>query len=243
MNEKETLRQQAEAKLALSMDSLRELSPAAVQQALHELRVHQIELEMQNEELRQTQAELAAARERYFDLYDLAPVGYCTLSEQGTVQEANLTAAELLGVSRDALVNRKLSEFISKASQDAYYLFHKRLLAADEPQQCEFQMEKKNGETFWARAEALASKDARGNPAYRIVLIDITQPKGDAQKLHAQLDELKRWYAVMLDRENRIMELKREVNELCRRMGEKIRYSSQEPGPVDAAAPEPDGRL
>jgi PAS domain-containing protein len=64
---------------------------------LHELRVHQIELEMQNEELRQAQALLDTERARYFDLYDLAPVGYCTLSETGLILQSNLAAATLLG--------------------------------------------------------------------------------------------------------------------------------------------------
>ena len=77
--------------------------PDALAQTLYELRVHQIELEMQNEELRQFQLDLDDSRERFFDFYDMAPVGYCTVNDKGTVIEANLTTAKLLGVSRDFL--------------------------------------------------------------------------------------------------------------------------------------------
>ena len=99
------LRRRAEEMLREKADQspqdLASLSPDELQHTLHELRVHQIELEIQNEELRRTQFELKTARERYFNLYDLAPVGYVTLSEKGQILEANLTAAGLLGVARD----------------------------------------------------------------------------------------------------------------------------------------------
>ena len=103
--------------------------PEAARNMLYELRVHQIELEMQNEELRRMQVALDTTRARYFDIYDLAPVGYCTLSEQGLILEANLTAATLLGVSRGALARQRISRFILKADQDIFYLHRKKALA------------------------------------------------------------------------------------------------------------------
>ncbi|MEK7244355.1 MAG: PAS domain-containing protein, partial [Thermodesulfobacteriota bacterium] len=99
-------------KAAGMAENVEALSPDEVQQTLHDLRVHQIELEMQNEELRRAQEEIEDARARYFDLYDLAPVGYFTLSEAGLILEVNLTAANMLGVARSALVRRRLTSFI-----------------------------------------------------------------------------------------------------------------------------------
>src|SRR6202011_2882519 len=113
---RQALRKRAEAmareKAAQAPENLEARTPEALDRTLHELRVHQIELEMQNEELRRTQEELEASRARYFDLYDLAPIGYFTLSEEGLILEANLTAAKLLGVTRDALVKQPLSRFV-----------------------------------------------------------------------------------------------------------------------------------
>ena len=155
------------------------MSPEETQQALHELRVHQIELEMQNEELK-------AARARYFDLYDLAPVGYITVSEQGLVLEANLTATTLLSVSRGNLMNQLLTRFILKEDQDIYYLHRKKLLDTGKPQMCELRMVKKNGTVFWAHLSGAAARAEDGTTACRVVMSDITESKDMDAKLRRE---------------------------------------------------------
>jgi PAS domain S-box-containing protein len=164
-------------KTTRSPENLEALSPEETRRALHELRVHQIELEMQNEELRTAQAELDAVRARYFDLYDLAPVGYCTLSETGLILEANFTAATLLGVARGALGKQPITRFILREDQDIYYLHRKHLFETGEPQVCELRMVKKDGAPFWARLEATAAQDTGGAPVGRVVMSDITERK------------------------------------------------------------------
>jgi PAS domain S-box-containing protein len=175
------LRRQAEKivrqKKDLSTENIGSLSLEQTRQALHELQVHQIELEMQNEELRAAQAELAAVQARYFDLYDLAPVGYCTVSEKGRILEVNLTAATLLGVNRKSLLKHPVSRFIHKKDQDIYYLYRKQLLETGGLQTCELRIEKKDGTTFWASLSATVEQDAAGASLYRIVINDITERK------------------------------------------------------------------
>src|SRR5512136_1349734 len=103
------LRKRAEERLQKQSADLGVLAPQESWLMLHELQVHQIELEMQNDELRRTQIELEASRAMYFDLYNLAPVGYMTVSEQGLILEANLTAANLLGVDRSQLIKQRVT--------------------------------------------------------------------------------------------------------------------------------------
>lgn len=160
-----------------SCENLQFMSPEAVQQALHELRVHQIELEMQNEELRQAQAKLEEAKERYFDLYDLAPVGYLTLSVQGTILQANLTATHLLEVVRAELIKQPLTRFIFRDDQDIFYQLRRQLVATGEPQSCELRMARHGGALLWAHLEASRSADEDGAPALRIILSDFSARK------------------------------------------------------------------
>jgi diguanylate cyclase (GGDEF)-like protein/PAS domain S-box-containing protein len=128
-------------------------------------------------------AELDAARARYFDLYDLAPVGYCTISEQGLIMEVNLTASTMLGVSWGKLVKQLLTRFILKEDQDIYYLHHKQLLDTGEPQACELRIVKKNGTAFWAHLAATVAKDEGGAPVSRVILSDITERKQEEELL------------------------------------------------------------
>jgi PAS domain S-box-containing protein len=158
-------------------------SPEAIQKLVHQLQVHQIELEMQNEELRRTQWELETARLRYFDLYDLAPVGYCTLSEQGLILEANLMAATLFNCSRGALVKQRISNFILKADQDIYYLYRKQLLDSGEPQSFELRILNNTDTPRWVNVTATIEKDLNGVALLRMIMTDISENKKSEQVL------------------------------------------------------------
>ena len=146
---------------------------------VHELQVHQIELTMQNDELSRAQAELNATRERYFDLYNLAPVGYFIVSHEGRIQETNLAGVNLLGVPRAALVKQPIARFIFREDQDVYYLHRRQLLATGEAHSCELRMVKADGTAFWVRLTATtqAASEASGAPESRVVLSDISEQK------------------------------------------------------------------
>ncbi|MFO7682824.1 MAG: ATP-binding protein [Chloroflexota bacterium] len=184
MNSAKDVRQRAEAIAAQMPEDLADLSPEAGRRLLHELRVHQIELEMQNEELRRTQLELETARARYFDLYDLAPVGYVTLSEKGMILEANLTLVDLLGVKRKQVVKRPLTRFIFPPDQDIFYHHHRQLFATGAPQICELRLLRATGDSFWAQLESAIEPQNDGSaPTCRIIISDIGKRKQAAMAL------------------------------------------------------------
>jgi PAS domain S-box-containing protein len=164
-----------------------------MQRTLQELRVHQIELELQNEELRRTRDELEDSREKYFDLYDLAPVGYATLSPEGTVLEANLTLANRLGITRAVLIGRPLSRFVDPVSASAYTLYLRRVFTTGEPESIEVGFKAEGGGPTWARIDAAVHGDGRnGTRTCRMALIDVSDHKRAEEALFAahKLDSL-----------------------------------------------------
>ena len=177
----EMLRVRAEAKAKVDADNsladTKDLSLETLRKLVHELQVHQIELEMQNDELRQTQLKLDAARVRYFDLYNMAPVGYCTVNAQGLILETNFLAALLMDSVLSDLVNQPLSRFILKEDQDTYYHCRKALFKDGAPQECELQMLTRSGTQLWVHLRMNVAQDAQGAPVQRMVLSDISDRK------------------------------------------------------------------
>lgn len=191
--------QMAQAQRLQSADDLETLSPDEALKLIHELRVHQIELQMQNDELRETHAQLEATRARYFDLYNLAPVGYFVVSDEGRILEANLTGVNLLGAFRATLVKQPITRFILAEDQDIYYLHRTQLLATGKAHTCELRMVKADGTTFWARLTTTTTRPpatgpdfgSGGAPLIRVVLSDISDQKPMAQdaELAAKADK------------------------------------------------------
>ncbi|KAB2638997.1 MAG: PAS domain S-box protein [Verrucomicrobia bacterium] len=197
MTEKNQLRKAAEAALAKVPERVSVLTADAAQRREHELRVYQIELELQNEELRRVQAELEESQARYFDLYELAPVGYLTLSEAGLIVQANLTAAGLLGVARPKLLKRPLSRFIHPQDQPAYHRLQPGMAA--EAATCVLHMVKADGTSFWGRLTSTAAHDAQGVPLGRVTINDITASKHQELILSARERLLRLSQAQRLD--------------------------------------------
>ncbi|QSA98495.1 bifunctional diguanylate cyclase/phosphodiesterase [Methylococcus sp. EFPC2] len=200
------------------------LPPEAARQLMHELQVHQIELEMQNEELRRTQAELEASRARYFDLYDLAPVGYFTLNEKGIILEANLTAADLLGMTRSALINQPISRFILPADQDLYYRHRKQLLATGTLQVVDLRLVKPGAEPFWARLEANRAWETEEALVFRVVVSDIAEHKSKEERLRqaAVMFEGSREGVMVTDASERILIVNRAFCEITGYSAEEV---------------------
>ena len=155
--------QQAKEQNPMSEDSAKPMTPAEVRETLHELQVHQIELAMQNEDLRTTQLQLEESRSKYFDLYEQAPVGYFTLLESDKILDVNLVAAKLFGLTQDALAGDTLTRFIHKHAQDTRYLRRKALFETGELQVFDLKMINSGGEPFWGNLSMTLSKIGRAH--------------------------------------------------------------------------------
>ncbi|HEV2694145.1 MAG TPA: PAS domain-containing protein, partial [Verrucomicrobiae bacterium] len=179
------MRRQAEAKLSAlprtNFSGFGEPKSAAdTRRLLHELQVHQIELEMQNAELRQTRDELEASLENFTDLYDFAPVGYFTLTADSSIRQANLTGADLVGVERSRLVGRCFDRLLPAGLQPAFHDFLKKALAGPAKQSGDFEIMRPRQLPRAVNIEAQCLPD---RSACRVVVKDITERKQAEDKV------------------------------------------------------------
>ena len=180
-NQPDLLRTEAEARLARA--PLAEIAPRSAGELLHELRVHQIELEIQNETLRQAQSTLEESRDRYVNLYDFAPVGYLTLTGDGLISEINLTGATLLGEERRKLIRRRFINFVTAEDSDHWYRHFLQVKQHGGNHDCEARLRRGDGATFHARLNCLRLSKEGDQPVVRITLSDISERKQAEEEL------------------------------------------------------------
>lgn len=170
------LRKRAEAKFKEKPALPAKLAELRTQELIEELRVHQIELEMQNEELRRTQAVVEESRAKYSDLYDFAPIGYLSLDREGIIKEANLTVCCALWIERSLLIKKPFLLFIiKKEERDLFYLYLRKVFETRNLETCEVELKGKNNTRFYAQLESIVVKDNLSQ--CRTAITDITERK------------------------------------------------------------------
>lgn len=203
----------SEPQSTLSADSL-----------VHELDVYQIELKSQNEELRRTQVALEESRDRYLNLYELAPVGYFTLSAGGMITEINLTGTHLLGENRTKLLIRRFDLCVHPNDRERWHRYFMQALQHYGKQSCELILLRSDKSQFNARLDT-QSRISDEAPLLHIALSDISELKqAEDARISELAEELRRWHDSTSGREGRILELKAEVNQLLRQQGQPPRY-------------------
>ena len=206
------LRRLAEKRLLARDVELANMSSKDINELIHELEVHQIELEMQNEELRNTQMKLIESRDQYHELYDFAPLGYFTLDEKALIWRVNLTGADILGFPKSKLINTKFSRFVSPGFQDDFYIHCRRIFENGNKQMSVLKLVKPDGTLFDARLDSIAVKDeASACKLFRTAVSDISellQAKEVLQEAHDDLEKQVTARTLDLKNVNKELELK-----------------------------------
>lgn len=188
---------------------------------LHELEVHQIELEMQNEELIEAKGAADEAVEKYTELFDFAPSGYFLLSKAGEILALNLSGALILGKDRSSLIKKSFGIFLSKGSISDFNSFLEDIFNNNTKKSCELEIKRDDHPPVRIYIQGVVQE---GLNQCLINVIDITDRKINEDKLLKAIKELKEMNSLMVDREIRMVELKKEVNQLLKEAGKEDKY-------------------
>lgn len=198
----QSLRERAEQLLQTNPDTKPEVSTSDVQELIHELQLHQTELEMQNEELQDAYRQLGQSRDAYAELYDFAPVGYLTLDRDDIITEANYTAATLLGTERGNLVGCKFRRFVHPDFQPQWFQHRRALRSSGEKQTIELELQKADETPLTARLDCRPEGTIdTGDWHCLVALSDITEKTQAVNALQETYEQLKRTQNQLVDQE------------------------------------------
>jgi two-component system CheB/CheR fusion protein len=183
--ERNALRREAEERLRARGAESAALGAEDMKALVHELEVHQIELGIQNEELRHTEQALAEALEGFRDLYENAPIGYLTLDATGALTRANTAAAALCGDKPARLIGRRFESLLHRGARDNAYLLLREVAGSGLQKACELRLQRPDGTLRWVRAEAAPERQEQAAAAggFRVTLADITERKESEEAL------------------------------------------------------------
>jgi len=179
---KPSLRSRAEKHIAEN-PGIADMSSANSLKLVHELQVHQIELEMQNQELESTKTAAEESSIRFSDLYNFSPVGYVTLDEKGIILEANLTFVQMTGLDKKHILQKPFCSFVVSEDESGFLEFFHRLVPSNTKAEVEIRITRKDGSIFYAQIEAIGfKKSEKSFQQYLLAILDITD-RIETQKL------------------------------------------------------------
>ena len=216
------LREKAEESLKKKFSKRNEnTSEFDTQKLFHELEVHQIELEMQNEELMLARTAAEEAAEKYTEIFDFSPLGYFVLNKEGIITELNLSGAEMIGKDRSNLKNSIFSLFISSDTKSIFKNYLEGSFKSNDRKSCEIMI---TPEKYLPRNIHLLGTGLENGSQCLINALDITERVQAEKILSDKSKELQIFYDLMVDRELKMVELKKEVNELLKASGKPEKY-------------------
>ena len=229
------LRLRAEAVIhdkAIDFPDVSTLPTKELQSLVHELRVHQIELAIQNDEIKRVQLALEASRDEFEDLYDFSPVGYFTLTEKGLIIQANLTGANLLGKARPKLINMRFGHFVDPESEAQLYQHFLSVIKQGHKQACDLTLKRDDGSSFYARLESIridapAEQSDVSDGAYvvRLAVSDIAERKRSEEQIKLNETRLQSLYEISQFRAKTIQHfLDFTLDHAIRLTGSKVGY-------------------
>jgi PAS domain-containing protein len=220
------LREAAERKIKKkSSKAYQKLSEHDTLRLLHELEVHRVELEMQNDELVNARNEVRTANDKLASLYDFAHTGYFTVDRDGKIRKLNLSGATLLGKERATISNRNFKQFVTVDTISQFNDFLLRVFESHLKETCHVRLINKGNQSSFVLIEGMVSEDEE---KCQLTVVDESKQKRTEELLKFKAHELEQFDEFMLAKDHQMIELKKEINHLLNELGEKRKFKIEE---------------